>query len=40
MTYTSASKTYIPEGEVAPSSQIGATLEALARTIASRRDAD
>ncbi len=33
-------KTYIPEGEVAPASQIGATLEALAATIAARRDAD
>lgn len=32
-------KTYIPEGEVPPSSQIGATLEALADTIAARRDA-
>ena len=33
------SKTYIPEGEAAPASQIGATLEALAATIAARRDA-
>lgn len=33
-------KTYIPEGQDAPASQIGATLEALAATIASRRDAD
>ncbi|HIS40975.1 MAG TPA: phosphoribosyl-ATP diphosphatase [Candidatus Aphodovivens avistercoris] len=33
------SKTYIPEGEAAPTSQIGATLEALAATIAARRDA-
>ena len=32
-------KTYIPEGEVPPSSQIGATLETLADTIAARRDA-
>lgn len=32
-------KTYIPEGEQAPASQIGATMEALAATIASRRDA-
>lgn len=32
-------KTYVPEGEQAPASQIGATLEALAATIASRRDA-
>ncbi len=32
-------KTYIPEGEAAPSSQIGATMEALASTIAARRDA-
>ena len=34
-----AEKTYIPEGEVAPASQIGATLEALAGTIAARREA-
>lgn len=33
-------KTYIPEGEVAPESQIGATIEALAATIANRRKAD
>ena len=33
-------KTFIPEGEAAPASQIGATLEALASTIAARRDAD
>ncbi|GJC76441.1 phosphoribosyl-ATP pyrophosphatase [Adlercreutzia equolifaciens] len=33
-------KTFIPEGEAAPASQIGATLEALAATIAARRDAD
>ena len=33
-------KTYIPEGEAAPASQIGATLEALAATIAARREAD
>lgn len=32
-------KTYVPEGETAPSSQIGATLEALAKTIEARRDA-
>ena len=32
-------KTYVPEGEVAPSSQIGATMEALAATIAARREA-
>lgn len=32
-------KTYIPEGQDAPVSQIGATLEALAATIAARRDA-
>lgn len=32
-------KTYIPEGEPAPASQIGATLEALASTIAARRTA-
>lgn len=32
-------KTYIPEGESAPASQIGATLEALAATIAARREA-
>lgn len=32
-------KTYIPEGETAPSSQVGATLEALAATIAARWDA-
>lgn len=33
-------KTYIPEGEVAPASQIGATLEALGATIAARRESD
>lgn len=33
-------KTYIPEGEAAPESQIGATIEALAATIANRREAD
>lgn len=33
-------KTYIPEGETPPASQIGATMEALAATIAARRDAD
>ena len=32
-------KTFVPEGETAPASQIGATLEALAATIAARRDA-
>lgn len=32
-------KTYIPEGEQAPASQIGATLEALAGTIRARREA-
>ena len=32
-------KTYLPEGETPPPSQIGATLEALASTIAARRDA-
>ena len=32
-------KTYIPEGEQAPASQIGATLEALAGTIHARRSA-
>ncbi len=32
-------KTYIPSGEQAPASQIGATLEALAATIHARRDA-
>lgn len=32
-------KTYIPEGESAPASQIGATMEALSATIAARRDA-
>ena len=30
-------KTYVPDGEEAPTSQIGATLEALAATIAARR---
>lgn len=34
-----AEKTYVPAGEVAPASQIGATLEALAATIAGRREA-
>lgn len=33
-------KIYIPAGEAAPASQIGATLEALAATIAARREAD
>lgn len=32
-------KTYIPEGQPAPSSQVGATLEALAHTIATRVNA-
>ena len=32
-------KTYLPENETPPPSQIGATLEALAATIAARRDA-
>lgn len=32
-------KTYIPDGQLAPDSQIGATLEALCATIAARRDA-
>lgn len=32
-------KTYVPEGQQAPASQIGATMEALAATIAARRDA-
>ena len=32
-------KTYRPAGEVPPASQIGATLEALAATIAARREA-
>ena len=31
--------TYVPEGQVEPASQIGSTLEALASTIAARRDA-
>lgn len=34
-----AHKTYIPEGEQPPASQIAATLEALAATIAARHDA-
>lgn len=38
--HSMVSKTFIPEGEAAPASQIGATLEALAATIAARRDAD
>ena len=33
------SKTYVPEGQDAPASQIGATMEALAATIAARRAA-
>lgn len=33
------SKTYVPEGQDAPASQIGATMEALAATIATRRAA-
>lgn len=32
-------KTYVPEGEVAPSSQFATTIEALAATIRARRDA-
>jgi phosphoribosyl-ATP pyrophosphohydrolase/phosphoribosyl-ATP pyrophosphohydrolase/phosphoribosyl-AMP cyclohydrolase len=32
-------KTYIPDGEKAPASQIGATLDALMATIEARRDA-
>lgn len=32
-------KTYVPEGESAPASQIGATIEALAATIHGRREA-
>lgn len=32
-------KTYVPEGQNPPASQIGATMEALASTIAARRDA-
>ena len=32
-------KTYVPDGEEAPASQVGATLEALAATIAARREA-
>lgn len=32
-------KIYIPEGESAPASQIGATLDALATTISARREA-
>ena len=32
-------KTFVPEGEAVPASQIGATLEALSATIAARRDA-
>ncbi|WP_165056508.1 MULTISPECIES: phosphoribosyl-ATP diphosphatase [unclassified Adlercreutzia] len=34
-----AVKTYVPEGEAVPASQIGSTLEALAATIAARRGA-
>ena len=34
-----SSKVYIPSGQEPPRSQIGATLEALAATIAARRDA-
>lgn len=33
-------KTFIPAGEAAPASQIGATMEALAATIGARRGAD
>ncbi len=32
-------KTYVPAGDCAPASQVGATLEALAATIAARREA-
>lgn len=32
-------KAYVPEGQTPPASQVGATLEALASTIAARRDA-
>lgn len=32
-------KTYVPEGQAAPASQIGATMESLAETIAARKDA-
>lgn len=35
-----SNKTYVPEGEVAPLSQIGATLDALAATIEDRKSAD
>lgn len=38
--HSMVNKTFIPEGDAAPASQIGATLEALAATIAARRDAD
>ena len=38
--HSMVNKTFIPEGEAVPASQIGATLEALAATIAARRDAD
>ena len=34
-----SNKTFIPAGETSPASQIGATLEALAGTIAARREA-
>lgn len=34
-----SSKIYVPEGQSAPSSQIGATMDALASTIAARRGA-
>lgn len=34
-----SSKTFIPEGRSVPESQIGATMEALAATIAARREA-
>lgn len=34
-----AEKYFVPEGEAEPSSQVGATIETLAHTIASRRDA-
>lgn len=37
--YPMSGKIYVPEGETPPSSQIGATLEALSATISARRDA-
>lgn len=32
-------KTYVPEGQTVPASQIGATMESLAATISARKDA-